>query len=398
MSKNKFFRILTINRGSSSLKFALYDMGKLERLVLSGNISRLDLPVSFFCAKNAAGKLLVNEALRFEHHDVVKILLDWLKGYTADKGLDAVGHRVVHGGRKFSRPHLLNPESLVSLKVLIPFDPDHLPREIEAIETIAEIYPSLKQVACFDTAFHRDMPELAQIFPLPGWLKEEGVIRYGFHGLSYEYIMNKLDAEAARGRIIIAHLGSGASMAAVKGGKCIDTTMGFTPTGGLMMATRSGDIDPGVILYLLEQKALRLSTVSNMLNKQSGLLGVSGISSDMEDLLKKEAKNPSAAEAVGLFCYQAKKFLGAFASALGGLDTLIFTGGIGEHAPDVRRRICEGMDYLGINLHPGRNEVNAPLISSKDSPVSVRVIKTNEELMLARHTYNLIQHMGGEKS
>lgn len=398
MIKDSCFRILTINRGSSSLKFALYDMGQHEKLLLSGNISKLDLPVALFQAKNADGRFLINENLDTGQHNAVEILLEWLKEHACGQHLSAVGHRVVHGGGKFSRPRLVNLELMDSLVDLISFDPDHLPQEIEAIKTISKIYPSLRQIACFDTAFHRDMPVLAQGFPLPGCLREEGVIRYGFHGLSYEYIMSELDNETACGRIIIAHLGSGASMAAVKEGKCVDTTMGLTPTGGLMMATRSGDLDPGLILYLMEQKGLSVSAVKDILNKQSGLLGVSRISSDMEDLLGKEAENQHAAEAVNLFCYQAKKFLGALVAVLGGLDTFIFAGGIGENAPSVREGICENMDYMGIRLNAGRNQANSPVISDDESLVSVRVIKTNEELMIARHTRNLIQNMGGEKA
>jgi len=322
MANKHFTRILTINRGSSSLKFALYDMGEAERLVLSGGMDKLDLPTGFFHVKDTDGNILFKGPLRLEHHaDVIKTLLKWLKDYAPGKGLNAVGHRVVHGGGKFNRPQLVTPELTASLTKITPFAPNHLPQEIKVIKAVGKAYPSLKQVACFDTAFHRDMPELAQLFALPRFLKDEGIIRYGFHGLSYEYIMNKLGNEAgpeiANGRVIIAHLGSGAGMAAIKDGKCLDTTMGFTPTGGLMMSTRCGDLDPGIILYLLRQKGCCPSIVNDMVNHQSGLLGVSGTSPDMEALLKKEVENPQAAEAVALFCYQAKKFLGALTAVLG---------------------------------------------------------------------------------
>ncbi len=334
------------------------------------------------------------------HDAAVWMLLEWLKGWTSGRDLDAIGYRVVHGGSNFSRPHLVTLKLLASLNDLIPFAPNHLPQEIEVIKATGKVYPNIKQVACFDTAFHRRMPDLAQMFALPRFLRSEGVIRYGFHGLSYEYIMDELLNEAgpgaADGRVIIAHLGSGASMAAVKDGKCIDTTMGFTPSSGLVMSRRSGDLDPGIILYLIEQKALSPSTVKKMINQQSGLLGVSGISSDMEELLGKEAEDPRAAEAVDLFCYQAKKFLGTLAAVLGGLATLIFTAGIGENAPSIRQRICKDMGYLGIHLDPSRNDINAPIISYENNPVTVRVMQTNEELMIARHTHNLIQHMRGE--
>lgn len=401
MADEHFIRILTINRGSSSLKFALYDMGESETLVLFGNMDKLDLPTVFFHIKDGAGKILVKETLELLHHDnAVSTFLERFKSYVPDKDLDAVGHRVVHGGTKFIQPHLVTPKLISSLKEIIPFDPNHLPQEIEAIKAVNKVYPTLKQVACFDTAFHRSMPDVAQIFAIPRFLRSEGVIRYGFHGLSYEFIMNELENEAgpevANSKVIIAHLGNGASMTAVKGGKSVDTTMGFTPASGLMMSTRAGDLDPGVIIYLMKRKSLSPSAVNNMVNKQSGLLGVSETSSHMEELLAKEEENPHAAEAVNLFCYQAKKFLGALVAALGGIDTLIFTAGIGENAPSIRWRICEDMRYLGINLDLSRNNINNPVISSEDSPVTVRVMKTNEQLMIARHTRNLIQSKKGE--
>ncbi len=400
MGDNNSIRILTINSGSSSLKFALYDMGEIESLVLSGSIDKLDSLTGLFHVENADAKTLTKGHVKpMSHKTAVRKLIEWLNSNAYDKDLNAVGHRVVHGGGKFKRPQLVSPELTAYLTQIAPFAPNHLPQEIKVIKAISKVYPSLKQAACFDTAFHRDMPDLAQTFALPGFLKEEGIIRYGFHGLSYEYIMSKLEnvagPETANGRVIIAHLGSGASMAAVKGGKCIDTTMGFTPTGGLMMSTRCGDLDPGVIIYLLGRKGFRPSIINDLVNRRSGLLGVSGTSPDMEELLKKETENPQAAEAVDLFCYQAKKFLGALAAVLSGLDTLVFTAGIGEKAPSVRRRICKDMSCLGIRLDPDSNESNAPVISRKNSPVTVRVMKTNEELMIARQTYNLINKRGG---
>ena len=394
-------RILAINRGSSSLKFAVYDIEGLETLVLSGELNKLDSSTCFFYVRDANGKNIVDEQLNLAHQDgAIKTFLTWLKGNVSDKKLEAIGYRVVHGGTKFNQPHLITPELITSLKEIIPFAPDHLPQEIRLIEAVGKAYPTSKHVACFDTAFHRSMPDLAQVFALPRALRDEGVIRYGFHGLSYDFIMNELKNEAGRdvanGRVIIAHLGSGASMAAVRSGKSIETTMGFTPAGGLMMSTRSGDLDPGIILYLLEQQGLSSSCVREMLNKQSGLLGVSGLSSDMEELLEKEAENPYAAEAVELFCYQAKKFLGALAAVLGGLDTLVFTAGIGENSSVIRWRICKDMNYLGISLDSSRNDVNAPVISCENSPVTVRVMKTNEELMIARDARELIQFGKGK--
>lgn len=390
-------RILTINSGSSSLKLALYDMvGTSESLLLSGVIGRIGLRAGRFHAKDVNGDTLVDQRLDVPDHDTaLEVLFEWLANYAPGQDLCAVGHRVVHGGPKYSQPHLITSELMAALNELVPLAPDHLPHELHAIQAVSRIYPSLTQVACFDTAFHRHMPDLAQMYALPRYLRHEGVMRYGFHGLSYEYIMHELRStagpEVADGRVIVAHLGNGASMAAVRCGKSVDTTMGFTPTGGLVMSTRSGDLDPGVVLFLLEEKGMRPHAVNAMLNQQAGLLAVSGVSSDMKALLSKVGENSRVSEAVDLFCYQVKKYLGALAAVLAGLDTLIFTGGIGENAPAVRRCISRDMEFLGIHLNASRNDANAPVISDDGSPVTVRVMKTNEELMIARHTRNLIR-------
>jgi acetate kinase len=391
-------RILSLNSGSSSLKLALYYIGRDERLMLSGSIRGIGLNSSRFFVENEDGKTLVNRQITLSGWKTsVTTLLGWLKDNDYLTNLDAVGHRIVHGGTEYNEPHLVTSKLMKTLTKLVPFVPDHLPQELKVINVIGKNYKDLKQVVCFDTSFHRNMPRLAQIYALPRFLSSEGAIRYGFHGLSYEYILDKLrrDAgnEVAEGRIIIAHLGSGASMVAVKDGQSVDTTMGFTPTGGLVMSTRSGDLDPGIILYLLREKGLSPSAVGEMINKQAGLLGVSGASSDMRKLLEKEVENPNAAEAVGLFCYQAKKFLGALTAVLGGVDTLVFTGGIGENGAPIRERICKDMEFLGICLDPVRNKKNISIISRADSPVTVRVIKTNEELMIARHTKKCIIKM-----
>jgi acetate kinase len=276
--------------------------------------------------------------------------------------------------------------------------PDHLPQAIAAIRAVQRAYPLLPQVACFDTAFHRRMPRVAQIFALPRRFADDGVLRYGFHGLSYESIMQQLralDGVAANGRVVIAHLGNGASMAAVRGGRGIDTTMGLTPTGGLVMGTRSGDLDPGVLLSLLQRERMVPTALNALVNRQAGLLGVSGISADMRDLLARQATDPAAAEAIELFCYQARKFLGALAAALGGLDTLVFTAGIGEHAAPIRERICAGLEFLGIRLDPERNRAHAPIISAEGSLVTVRVMTTDEDRMIARHTVQVAHIQGG---
>ncbi|MDQ4001953.1 MAG: acetate/propionate family kinase, partial [Actinomycetota bacterium] len=325
--------------------------------------------------------------------------LDALLSRLRDRGLDqddltAVGHRIVHGGDRYREPQRVAPEVVADLRALVPIDPNHLPQAIAAIEAVGRAYPAVPQVVCFDTAFHSRMPRVARLYALPRDLAEGGVVRYGFHGLSYEYVMEelrRLDPEAYDGRVVVAHLGNGASMAAVWGGVGVDTTMGFTPTGGLVMGTRSGDLDPSVPLFLLEERGLTVTEVSDLVNKQAGLLGVSGTSADMRDLLDREASDPRAAEAVALFCYGAKKFLGALAAALGGLDALVFTGGIGEHAGPVRERVCEGLEFLGIRLDRGRNAAHAPVISGDAAAVTVRVVPTDEDLMVARHTRRLIE-------
>lgn len=294
----------------------------------------------------------------------------------------------------FEQSQRVTPELTATLEALVPLASDQLAHALQAIQAIAAAYPDLPQVACFDTAFHRHMPRTAQLYPLPRHLGEEGMIRYGFHGLSYEYIMQALRAtvpQEAEGRVIISHLGNGASMVAVRGGVGIDTSMGFTPAGGLMMGTRPGDLDPGVLLYLLAQAGMTPAALDELVNRQAGLLGVSGISADMRDLLAKESADPRAAEAIALFCYQARKYLGALAAVMGGLDTLVFTTGIGEHVASVRSRICDGLEFLGIKLDLHRNEVHAPVISRERSAVVVRVLRTGEDLMIARHTRELIE-------
>jgi acetate kinase len=287
----------------------------------------------------------------------------------------------------------ITAEFLHEIEQLIPLDPDHLPAAIQGIKFIASKFPELPQVACFDTAFHRSIPKVASTYALPGRLYDEGIRRYGFHGLSYEYVMGELrtlEGELANGRVIIAHLGSGASMVAVRDGKSIDTSMGFTPLEGLVMATRSGDVDPGALLYLFDREKMSANEMSMLLNKQSGLLGVSETSSDMKVLIGNVPRDDRAREAVDLFCYRAKKYVGAYCAVLGGLDVLVFAGGIGEHAPSVRKQICDGLDFLGIRMDAKRNEANAGLISSPESRVRVRVVKTNEDLMIARHVVSVL--------
>ena len=389
-------KILTINSGSSSLKVGLYEMGVTENLVLSGALSRIGLRTGAFQIHNSSGKPLADEHADLpDHETALKKLFDWLETHEPGNRSDAVGHRVVHGGSRYKQPQLITPSLIADLRELVPFAPDHLPHEIKAILATQQYDPDLVQVACFDTAFHQSMPRLAQIYALPRHYQREGMVRYGFHGLSYEYILQELRKEAgdeaADGQLIIAHLGNGASMAAVRQGKSVDTTMGFTPAGGLVMSTRSGDVDPGLLVYLLEEKNLRPSAINDLVNRYAGLLGVSGISSDMKDLLDQEEREPHAREAVDLFCYQASKYLGALAAVLGGIDTLIFTAGIGANSPSVRQRICQNLSFLGIHLDAARNASNAAIISLPEGPVTVRVMRTDEDLMIARHTFTLIQ-------
>ena len=389
-------RLLTINTGSSSLKAALYRLREdtTETLELRAEASRIGGRGGLRLA-DARGETLDERRDDLPDHSAA---LDALMSRLRDRGLDrddlaAAGHRIVHGGDRHREPQRVAPDLVADLRALVPIDPNHLPQAIAAIEAVGRAYPAVPQVACFDTAFHSRMPRVARLYALPRQLAQEGIIRYGFHGLSYEYVMEelrRLEPKAAAGRVVVAHLGNGASMAAVRGGVGVDTTMGFTPTGGLVMGTRSGDLDPAVPLFLLEERGMSPTEVSDLVNKQAGLLGVSGTSADMRGLLDREPDDGRAAEAVALFCYQAKKFLGALAAALGGLDALVFTGGIGEHSATVRERVCEGLEFLGIRLDPDRNAEHAPVISRDGDPVTVRVIPTDENLMVARHTRQLI--------
>jgi acetate kinase len=381
--------ILTINGGSSSIKFALFDADNTLRRTLAGNIERIGLPEARFALKG------LNQADNFtrpvvaqNHTTAVGLLMDWIEERFQRGELAAVGHRVVHGGPKYSEPQRITTEMVEELHQLQPFDPEHLPEEILLTEAFHRRFPDLVQVACFDTAFHHNMPRVAQLLPIPRRFEAQGVRRYGFHGLSYVFLMEELrrvaGPQAARGRVILAHLGNGASLAAVYKGKSMDTSMGLTPTGGVPMSTRSGDLDPGLVWYLERIEKVSAKKFNEMVNFQSGLLGISETSSDMQDLLEHESEDVRAAEAVALFCYQVKKWIGAFAAALGGLDTLVFAGGIGENAPQVRARICDGLGFLGIKLSTLRNEKGSALISPDAGRVAVRVIHTDEELMIAK--------------
>jgi acetate kinase len=385
--------ILAINTGSSSLKAALFRIGPGEERVLTASAERIGLSGGRLRVTDAGSKVLLDDTTDLATHEAaVERLLAWLKG-DQQVQLAGVGHRIVHGGPNYTQPALVTDKMLADIERLIPIDPEHLPQALAAIRAVRQAYPTLPQVACFDTAFHRTMPRVAQLYPLPRAWTDAGVLRYGFHGLSYEYIaqeLTKVEPDLARGRVVIAHLGNGASLAALTGGVSVDTTMGFSPTGGLMMGTRTGDLDPGVLLYLLQERGVGPDALNDLVNRQSGLLGVSGISSDARDLLERASSNADAAEAIALFSYQARKFLGAFVAVLGGLDLLVFTAGIGEHAAPIRAAICSGFDYVGLALDETRNASNAPIISRDHSRVKARVMKTDEELMIARHAAQIV--------
>ncbi|MBN1363088.1 MAG: acetate/propionate family kinase [Sedimentisphaerales bacterium] len=384
-------RILAMNSGSSSLKFGLYEMGPAEDRLLSGSVSGIGLATSVFRAKDGKGRLLADRSVTVtDSRDAVNTLLVWLEEGNSRRGLDAVGYRMVHGGPRYREPCRATPELMQELEALSPIDPEHLPAAVAVVNACRRAYPDVEHVLCFDTAFHRTLPSVAQTIALPQSLRDEGILRYGFHGLSYEFVCEQLGSDASGARIIIAHLGNGASMAAVKDGRSIETTMGFSPTGGLVMSTRSGDLDPAVVLYLLRHKGMSPDQINEMVNRQSGLLGVSGLSSDMQQLLEKAHESSHAALAVELFCYQARKSVGALSAVLGGLDRLLFTGGIGENAPPIRERICSDLGFLGIHLDAERNSAGVAVISADDSAVTVQVVKTNEELMIARHTFRLV--------
>ncbi len=394
--------ILTINGGSSSIKFALFEAGDSLRRILEGAVERIGLPEATLRVRGLDPGDNFSKPLAAPDHTVaVGALMDWIEERLGRLPLAGVGHRVVHGGPKYSDPQLITGEMVEYLRQLTPFDPEHLPEEILLTEAFHHRFPDLPQVACFDTAFHHDLPRVARLLPIPRRYEAQGVRRYGFHGLSYAFLMEELarlaGTEEAQGRVILAHLGNGASLAAVHQAKPVDTSMSFTPAAGLPMSTRSGDLDPGLVWYLARAEKMSAKQFNEMVNSQSGLLGVSETSSDMHDLLDHETLDGRASEAVALFCYQVKKWIGAFAAALGGLDTLVFAGGIGENAPTVRSRVCDGLGFLGVELEEKQNMTNAGVISTAGSPVSVRVIHTDEEWMIAKTVcYILVPHMKGE--
>ncbi len=382
--------ILSLNSGSSSVKSALYRLEeRKETLLVEGTVERIGLPDGRLQIRSADKSVVMEVHRDFSDHSIaVEATLNALAQLHFPQPI-AVGHRLVHGGTEHAIPERVTPQLLASLRSLIAFAPLHLPSELQGIEAVSARFPNLPQVACFDTAFHRRMPALAQRFPLPRALWDEGLRRYGFHGLSYEYIVGALGT-ATTGRVIIAHLGNGVSLTAVRDGQPLDTTMGFTPAGGCMMGTRSGDLDPGLLLHLLTEQHYDARQLTELVNHKAGLLGVSNLSPDMVTLLEKRDTDPHAAQAVELFCYQLRKHIGALAAVLGGLDTLVFTGGIGEHAAPVRWEVCRGLGYLGVYVDRQRNAAHKDPINPPHCACTVRVIPTNEDLMIVRHTRALM--------
>jgi len=387
--------VLAMNGGSSSIKFTLYRKGDWPNRQLHSKIDRIglrDTTLMFDDLEcNQHDSRIIGD---FNHQSAANFLIDWLDKQIGLTSIGVVGHRIVNGGAHYSEPQHVTQKLLDALRRISAYAPEHLPSEIAVIDLFRERVPGLRQVVCFDTAFHRDMPRVAKILPIPRRFQAQGIERYGFHSLSYSFLMEELaraaGAEAALGRVILAHLGNGASLAAVRGGKSIDTSMGFTPAAGVPMGTRSGDLDPGLVWYLAQTEHMTAEQFHHMVNHESGLLGVSETSSDLRDLLACEADDVRAAEAVALFCYQVKKYIGAFAAALGGLGTLVFTGGIGENAPVIRARICADLGFLGIQLDPARNKSNELVISADASRVNVRVMSTDEELMIAKAVSRII--------
>lgn len=379
--------ILVLNVGSSTLKFGLFPLAEGDDPFLHGVLE--------YAGKQGGQLRLVysregkSESLQVTatRESAAKELLRHLQSNSLFNSVEAVGHRLVHGGSMLRAPVVIDAAVRALIEEVIPLAPDHLPTELRAIDEVSRFAPAVAQVACFDTAFHSAMPRVARLFGLPRSLLDSGVIRYGFHGLSYEYVADTLRTRGELPmRTIVAHLGNGASITALRDGVSVDTTMGLTPTGGMVMSTRSGDLDPGILLYLLRSRGLSADDADDAVKHKGGLLGISDSSSDVRDLLAARATDPKAEEAIGVFCYQAKKFIGGYAAALGGLDALVFTGGIGERSPEVRAQICEGLGFLGLEVDAALNRESAETISARESRVIVRTMKANEEAMIARHT------------
>jgi acetate kinase len=384
--------LLTINGGSSSVKFAVFAVEDLSAHAVLGKLERIGQGPSSMTVKRGGGEREESQVDALDMAAAAQVLTRWLEREGLWPSVVAVGHRIVHGGQHHFAPEPVTPNLLDDLRALSPFDPEHLPGEIALIESIANAHENTPQYVCFDTAFHRHLPRVAQLLPIPRKFERKGVRRYGFHGLSYEYLLETLKEQGqAKGRVILAHIGAGASLAAVLNEQCVDTTMAFTPTAGLMMGTRSGDLDPGLVGYFARAEGMTAEQFHAMVNTESGLLGVSETSADVRDLIAAQASDARAGEALDLFCYQIKKWIGAFTAVLGGLDVLVFSGGIGEHSDQVRATVCEGLaDWLGIEIDQSLNRTNAPTITTASSRVTVMVIPTDEERTIARSVARLL--------
>lgn len=381
MEKN----ILTINAGSSSIKFALYQHSHDYPLLWSGKIDRIGLSGTTLLWRNTQGQEEQREVIAPDASATIEILSAFLAEHINLHELRAVGHRFVHG-MDIAEHALITDELLARLRTFSTLDPEHTPLALAIVESLRQRYPELPQVACFDNVFHHDMPRVAQLLPLPRRFEAKGMRRYGFHGLSCTYLMEELrrvDPERANGKVIILHLGSGASVTAIMAGKSIDTSMGFSPASGIPMSSRSGDVDPGALLQIMKTEQLSLDALLHLINHESGLLGVSETTADMHDLLDRESSDVRAKEAIDLFCYEAKKRIGAYVAVLGGVETIIFSGGIGAVAPRIRARICFGLETFGVIIDESENQRNGALISSTLAPVSVRVMQTDEERIIA---------------
>ncbi len=395
--------LLVINAGSSSIKFAIYQKDTSPEQLVADAVGQIEGfgTQPCFTVKGTDDEVLVDRMLTIDevhnHTDAITLILAWLRDYFADGALLAVGHRVVHGGQHYSAPVLIDATVLAELESLVPLAPLHQPHNLTTIRVLLETMPSLPQVACFDTAYHRTQPDVAQRFAIPRRFADEGIRHYGFHGLSYEYIASVLPAlEPAlrHARIIVAHLGSGASLCALHKGRSIATTMGFSPLDGLVMGTRCGNIDPGVLLYLMDRHNMDVNSLEQLLYYQSGLLGVSGISSDMRTLLTSD--DVHAQEAIELFVYRIGRETGSLVAALGGLDALVFTGGIGEHSAVIRAKVCRQSEWLGLELDAQANEATATCISTPDSKLSAWIVPTDENLMIAHHTLRQVTSDGNK--
>lgn len=387
--------ILTVNAGSSSIKLALFAAHDTTQKVLEASIENIGQPSAKIVTPDGKKPVSVDN-----HSDAGKLLTEWLATQVAATSIKAVGHRIVHGGPDYYETLTATDEVLADLRKLAAFDPEHLPIELELVAVFQDALPQAEQVLCFDTAFHHDLPARSRLLPIPRHFEAKGLRRYGFHGLSYTYILEELrrveGETAATGKVVIAHLGSGASLAALQNGKPIDTTMSMTPASGIPMGTRSGDLDPGLALYFAHTEGYDAERFNHMVNFESGLLGISETTADMKKLLETEDEDERAKDAVDIFCYQAKKSIGSLAAALGGLNTLVFTGGMGENAPKIRARICEGLEFLGVTIDDARNQQGDRLISADGSQVGVHVIHTDEAATIARETAGLIKGQSGQ--